>query len=318
MPIERLTGVLCAGNISFDILMRPVDRLEWGTSTWVEDYVEDMGGNGSNTSFTLAMLGVPVRLHGMVGRDDYGERLLERLRAGGVDLSAVTRSQAPTTATICVVNSAGNRLFLQRLGSSAEAFAEPAEFDSRLVGNHSHYHLANLFALPHMKPRAAEVLRRAREAGLTTSIDTGWDQEGRWIETLRPCLPLCDLLFVNEEEARQLTGKTEPGQIADSLRQHGAHDVVVKLGAEGCAVFWGREDFREPAFRVEVVDTTGAGDCFAGAFLAALHRGGSYRQAARLANAVGAMVVEQLGAVRGVRSYEQVTAWISSQECVET
>jgi sugar/nucleoside kinase (ribokinase family) len=311
MSIRRISGVLCSGNICFDVLVRPVDRLEWGTSTWVEDYIEEMGGNGSNTCYTLAMLGAPARLHGMVGRDSQGEWVLAKLRGAGVDLGAVGRSVAPTTTTICVVNSAGNRLFLQRIGSSNEAFAEPFDFDRALTGGHSHYHLANLFALPNMIRHGAEVLRRARQAGMTTSLDTGWDQGGRWMEALGPCLPFTDLLFVNEEESRMLTSASDPAAIARVFRDCGASDIALKLGARGCVIFSQEGELASPAFEVRAVDTTGAGDCFAGAFLAALQRGESYEQAARWANAVGAMVVERLGAVCGVRRYEETVAWMA-------
>jgi sugar/nucleoside kinase (ribokinase family) len=314
MRIGHINGVLCSGNICFDILVRPVDRMEWGTSTWVEDYVEEMGGNGSNTSYTLAMLGTPVRLHGMVGPDSYGDRALSKLEGAGVDLGAVSRSQAPTTTTICVVNSEGNRLFLQRVGSSNEAFAEPFDFVPALTAGHSHYHLANLFALPHMIRHGAEILRRAREAGMTTSLDMGWDQSASWMESLAPCLPHTDLLFVNEEESRMLTGASEPCGMARAYRDHGASDIALKLGARGCVIYSAEGELAAPAFAVRALDTTGAGDCFAGAFLAALYRGQSYEQAARLANAVGAMVVDKLGAVSGVRSYEETVAWMDAAE----
>ena len=237
MRIQRVSGVLCSGNICFDILVRPVDRLEWGTSTWVEDYIEAMGGNGSNTSYTLAMLGAPVRLHGMVGRDSSGECVLAKLAGAGVDVGAVSRSRAPTTTTICVVNSEGNRLFLQRIGSSHEAFAELFDFVPALTAGHSHYHLANLFALPNMIRHGAEVLRRARQAGMTTSLDMGWDQSGRWMASLAPCLPHTDLLFVNEEESRMLTGANDPAGMARVFRDHGAGDIALKLGARGCVIY---------------------------------------------------------------------------------
>jgi sugar/nucleoside kinase (ribokinase family) len=313
MRIRHINGVLCSGNISFDILMRPVDRLEWGTSTWAEEWLEDMGGNGSNTSYTLAMLGTPARLHGMVGSDSYGDRLLAKLEGAGVDLGAVSRSNAPTTTTICVVNTAGNRLFLQRVGSSNEAFSQPFDFHPEFTAGHGHYHLANLFALPNMIHRGAEVLQRARAAGMTTSVDTGWDQSGAWMAALAPCLPHTDLLFANEEESRKLTGCGDPLAIARAFRSHGASDIALKLGAKGCAVYSEQGEFQLPAFAVHGVDTTGAGDCFVGAFLAALHRRQSYQQAARLANAVGAMVVEKLGAVCGVRSYDETLAWIENR-----
>jgi sugar/nucleoside kinase (ribokinase family) len=88
--------------------------------------------------------------------------------------------------------------------------------------------------------------------------------------------------------------------------------VIVKRGASGCAVFGEDEEFDIPAFAVNAVDTTGAGDCFAGAYLAVLARGGSNREAARLANAVGALNVQHMGAVAGLRSWEETVAWMDT------
>ena len=303
-------GVLCCGSIVLDIMVRPVDRFQWGTTTWIEGIEINLGGNGANTSYTLGMLGVPARLLGMVGRDAFGEQAISILTPGGVDLSFLGRSEAPTTASVCPVNSEGNRLFLQRVGSSVEVYPEPIEFVPTLVAGMSHFHLANPFALPKMRGRAPESLRRAREAGLTTSLDTGWDARGRWMEDIGGCLPYVDLLFMNQDEARMLSGSEDPAQAAARMRELGASDVVIKLGAEGCAVFTGEGETRFPGFPVEAVDTTGAGDCFAGGFLAALAEGRSYAEAARFANAVGALCVQKLGAINGIRTRVETEEWL--------
>lgn len=311
MPaIERVAGVLSAGNISHDILLRAVEEFRWGTSTWVEEMVEDMGGNGSNTAYALARLGVPVKVMGMVGRDERGERLLERLSGAGVDTSWVQRSEGPTTTTICVANRAGDRLFLQRPGSSLEAFAEPAEFTPALCAGASHYHQANLYSLANLRKHSAETMRRARAAGLTVSVDTGWAADGQWMQVLAPALPNTHLLFVNEDEARMLTGHTEPDAIARTLRDAGATDIALKLGARGCVLYTGSERIECAPFVVDVVDTTGAGDNFAAGFLAALYRGLSYAEAGRMANATGALSVTMLGAGRAARNWDEVRAWM--------
>jgi sugar/nucleoside kinase (ribokinase family) len=309
MPIEQLAGVICAGGICLDILLRPIDQLQWGTSTWAEEFIEELGGNGGNTAFAAALLGTPVRLMGMVGDDPAGERVLARLRGAGVDLSLVECAAAQTTTTICIVNSAGDRFFLKNLGVSKQIFATPIEFTAPVAAGHTHFHLANLFSLPHLSRHGGEILRRAREAGLSTSLDTGWDPENRWLERVGPCLPHTDLLFINQDEARMLTGSTDPQTAARFLREQGVRDVAMKLGAEGCVVVTPETSFHSPGFQVETVDTTGAGDCFAGAFLAALHRGESYERAACFANAVGAMAVRQLGAISGMRPYAETMAW---------
>src|SRR5215470_8521670 len=159
-------GVLCCGNIVIDVMARPVEQFHWGTTTWVDSIEQNLGGNGSNTSYTLGMLGVPVRLLGMVGLDAFGELALSLLKSANVDLSAVGRSQAPTTASVCPVNAAGDRLFMHRVGSSAEVFPEPIEFSAAMLDGMSHFHLANVFALPEMRRRASESVRNARQAGL--------------------------------------------------------------------------------------------------------------------------------------------------------
>jgi sugar/nucleoside kinase (ribokinase family) len=179
-----------------------------------------------------------------------------------------------------------------------------------MLAGMSHFHLANIFALPQMRRRAPESLRNAREAGLTTSLDTGWDARGRWLEDIEGCLPYLDLLFLNQDEARMLSGFADPDQAARRMQALGAGDVIIKLGAEGCAVFTSDGVSRFAGFQVEVVDTTGAGDCFVGGFLAALSEGCDYSGAARFANAVGALSVQKLGAINGVRTRAETEAWL--------
>jgi sugar/nucleoside kinase (ribokinase family) len=107
-----------------------------------------------------------------------------------------------------------------------------------------------------------------------------------------------------------LSGSADPDEAARRMQKLGASDVVIKLGPEGCAVFATEGTERFPGYDVEVVDTTGAGDCFVGGFLAALSRGASYGQAARFANAVGALSVQRLGAINGVRTLTETEEWI--------
>lgn len=310
MDSETRRGILCAGNIVHDTLVRPVDRLAWGTTTWVDEIHSTLGGNGAATSFTLGKLGVPVRLLSMAGGDSLGDALLRRLESAGVDVSYVTRSEAPTPATIALVHPGGDRLFLHRPGASEFAFREPIEFSSGVLRGISYFHLANVFALPLLRPRAADTLRRARSAGLITTLDTGWDALGRWMEDLGECLPFVDVLFVNQSEARMLSGQTSVPDAAAALRGRGAGRVVVKLGAQGCAVYAAGKEFRVPAFPVEVVDTTGAGDCFAGGYLAALARGLSHESAARYANAAGALSASRLGGADGIVPWDEMERWM--------
>jgi sugar/nucleoside kinase (ribokinase family) len=311
MAIESVTGVLCCGNICLDMPVWPVDRIAWGTTTWVDTIGESLGGNGANTSYTLARLGVPVSLTGVVGSDPAGAKILAQLDEAGIDISRIRQSELPTTSSVCVVHPSGDRLFLHKVGASTALASEDIEFDSGQ--DISHFHLANPFALPNLRGGTGDLMQRAKSAGLTTSLDAGWDASGRWIEDVGPGLPYTDLLFVNEREAAMLSGFDEANAAARELQRRGAGAVIVKIGGDGCLVF--ADDLRVavPGFPVDVVDTTGAGDCFAGGFLAALQRDPDYQAAARFANAVGALNVQQLGAAQGVLSFDETQTWMESR-----
>jgi sugar/nucleoside kinase (ribokinase family) len=304
------SGVLCSGSIVFDTLVRPFEKPAWGTTQWVDSMEPHVGGNGANTSRALGILGIPVRLLGTVGNDPQAEFILERLQAAGVDTNGVTSVAAPTAATVVLVNSRGDRQFLHRLGASRVAFEQPVDFTRELCDAMSHYHLASLFVLPHVRRHGADMLRRAHAEGLTTSLDTNWDPEGEWMGALAPSLPHVDILLMNEDEARMVTGWSDPGRAAEVVLREGVKTAVMKLGARGCAIYRDSDEILCPAFDVTVNDTTGAGDCFVAGFLAARQRGWSWREAAQFANAAAALSVQKLGAVTGMLRFQEVEEWM--------
>ncbi|MDX1983232.1 MAG: carbohydrate kinase family protein [Bryobacteraceae bacterium] len=304
-----MTGsVLCTGNIVLDILTRPVDEITWGGTRWVDSIEQSLGGNGANTSAAMAKLGVPVKLIGGVGRDAFGDAALARLMECGVSIEFISRLDTPTAATVALVRSDGTRAFLHVPGVSRVLFSDPFV----LPDGHAHLHIGNPFAIVHLRKLAPRLLREARQMGMTTSVDTAWDALGEWMTVAKPCLPHTGILFTNEDEARMLTGSSDPLTVAARLREAGATNIVMKLGARGCAVFTTEGEWHVPAFNVNAVDTTGAGDCFAGAFLAALHHGRRYPEAARVANAAGALNVQSLGATSGLLSWDETLKWMRS------
>ena len=312
-PSKR-PGVLCAGSIVQDTIVGPFDELRWGTTTFVDSMDRHLGGNGANTARALAILGNRVRLAGTVGNDDASAFALRELSACGVEIETLGRTDQPNAATTVLVNSRGDRQFLHRLGSSHHAFREPLEFTDAIVRDMQHFHLASLFVLPHLRRNAPEMLRRAKAAGLTTSLDTNWDPHDEWLRVLEPCLKHVDVLFLNEDESRKLTGTTDPVKAAAYLQDRQANIVVQKLSRDGCAIY----ARGEPAggihcspFDIIAIDSTGAGDCFAAGFLSAYLRGGSLVEAGEYGNAAGALSVRAIGAVTGLLSGAEFEDWKS-------
>jgi sugar/nucleoside kinase (ribokinase family) len=305
------TGIICAGSIVYDICVKPFGELRFGTTAFVESIEYRVGGNAANTARALAILGVPVRIVGAVGSDAAGDFVLERLTQCGVNTKGVTRKNKPTATSIALIGTDGQRQFLHRLGASEDAFANPIEFTSDFCTGVSHFHLASLFVVPHLRKHAAKMLAEAKHAGLTTSFDTNWDPHGEWMHAVKPCLPNIDIFFMNEDEAQMITGCSEVPAAADVLLGSGVSLVVAKLGHRGCAIY-GREEIVCPAFPVDAIDTTGAGDCFVAGFLAARQQDLPLREVGRFANAVGALSVQQIGAVEGVMTKDRVRDWMAS------
>jgi sugar/nucleoside kinase (ribokinase family) len=300
-------SVCVCGNVVFDVLVRPVEQLRWAATTLVETVSQQLGGNAGSTSYTLGKLGIPTFVVTLTGRDAAAEAVIARLQSAGVDTSRIMRTEAPTSVAISLVNGAGERALLYQLGASAEPFP------SFPIAGAAHFHLAAVFRMNHLRTAAPGVLRRAKELGMTTSVDTQWDTEGEWMKVLEPSLPSTDLLFVNEDEARMLTGCSDIEGAARALRSAGAKTVCIKLGFRGCVVFEGDSSFASPGFQVAAIDSTGAGDCFSGGYIAALQRGLSHQDAARFANAAGALSVQQLGATAGILTWEETYKWMERQ-----
>lgn len=307
-----IPGVLCAGNIVIDLLTYPVDDIQWGGTRWVESITQSLGGNGANTSSALGKLGVPVQLIGAIGDDPFGRAASERLRDCGVDTSLLQCLPSSTACTVALVRSDGTRAFLHHPGVSRIMWRDAIPLTP--APGTTWFHLGNPFSMTHIRSRSPHLMAEARGLGLRTSLDTAWDAHGEWMKVLGPSLPHTDLLFLNEDEARMLAGTTDPPQVCQRLRDAGASRIVLKLGPRGCVVFDEAEEFHAPAYEVHAIDTTGAGDCFAGAFLAALQRGRTMAEAARIANAVGALNVQSIGGTSGLRSWDETLAWMSEPE----
>ncbi len=294
--------IVVCGNLVQDILVHPIaEPLAWGTTVTVEQIVQSLGGNGGTTSFTLATLGIPVTLMSLAGRDAAASDLIKTLSGAGVE-TQIELSDLPTSVSISLVDSAGRRALLYQLGASAGDFARPVT----LPEDAAHFHLNAIFRMRDLRQLGPELLEQAKRQGLSTSVDTQWDHLGEWMSVLEPALRWTDLLFVNEDEARELTGLRDAPAAALALRDTGATEVVVKLGERGCFASTSEGDFYSEAFPAKPMDTTGAGDVFVGAYLAALYGSHPHRVAAKFANRTGAAAVGALGATAGLQALELV------------
>jgi sugar/nucleoside kinase (ribokinase family) len=293
---QEAVDVVCLGILVADVIARPVDDLpKKGTLGLVDSIALRGGGCALNTASALTRLGLRAAALGKVGADSFGDFVLGLLAERGVADGGIIRDPAvPTSATVALVDSAGERTFLHEKGANAAVRAEElgeAPFASRAL------HLAGSLVLDALdgEPTAA-LLAEARRRGLHTSLDTVFDGTGRW-DRLLCALPHCDLVTPGLDEARAITGEQDPLCAADRLRELGAAVAAVTLGSGGCAVS-GLGVI--PGCRVDAVDGTGAGDAFVAAFLYGRLANRPLDWCARFANAAGALATTAVGAFDGV------------------
>jgi sugar/nucleoside kinase (ribokinase family) len=300
--------VVCVGILVADAIARPVDELpERGTLALVDEIALRGGGCALNTATVLRRLGLDVSLVGKVGADAFGEFLIRLAEERELDAGCVILdSDAATSATVVLVDRAGERTFLHVPGANGRLRAD--ELDPDVVYAGRALHLGGALVMPALDGEpAAGLLAGARARGLLTSMDTVWDASGRW-ELVEPALPHLDLLTPSLAEGQAITGHDDPEAVAAALRGRGVGTVALTMGERGSYVagegFAGLVD----GFAVEAVDGTGSGDAFAAGLLYALLAGWPLERAARFANAVGALAVTAVGATEGVRSLDEALA----------
>ena len=302
-----MPDVVCLGQFTADVVVAPVSALpDKGKATFVDSISLHNGGCACNTAVSLGKLGVDTAVIGKVGHDTFGDFLIKIMSDANLDTSGIVCDcSVNTSATAVLISPDGERSFLHYSGGNAKMSADDVDYG--LIEKARILHVAAAFLVPGLDGEPmARVLEKARKMGVTTSLDTAWDSEGRWMQLLEPCLAHVDIFMPSIEEAQMLSGKKRPDKVAKFFLDYGIGTVLLKLGAEGCYVRTADKEFSTPAFEVEkVVDTLGAGDCHAAGFLAATVEGWDMRKACRFANAVGAACVSARGTL-GIRPTQQI------------
>jgi sugar/nucleoside kinase (ribokinase family) len=289
----RDLDLLVVGDCNPDLVLagRRV-RPEFGQGeTWVEQAELVVGGTSSITACGAARLGLRTAMACVVGDDLFGRFMLDQLRSCGVDTRpSVVDPDRPTGVSTVLVEP-GDRATMTFRGTIGALDASMVGDD--LLARTRHVHTGGWF-LQGAAAATADILRRARAAGATTSLDPGADPDGRWDGGLEALLPELDLLLPNAAEARALTGADDVEEAARRLAAAGTA-TVVKCGTDGVLAFVDGAVVRAPAMEVEVVDTIGAGDSTNAGWLAGVLNGWPVERAARLAAICGSLSTRARG-----------------------
>ena len=324
MAIPR---VLCLGEILFDCLADQPGR----EVSDVESWTPYPGGAPANVACSLVKLGTSAGFIGCVGQDQPGSALVALLQELNVDVTGVQwHPQAPTRKVYVTRSLAGDRSFAGFGEYATTEFADThlqANQLSEVLFQEADYLVLGTLELAY--PESREAIQRALELAerhyVKTLVDVNW-RPVFWpapeaaVPLIQSILKQVDFIKFAEEEAQWLFDTVDPGAIAHRLGN--TEGVLVTSGENGCAYCLGNNEGKIPAFSVEVVDTTGAGDSFVGGFLhqicnqsiQALSDPEMAKTVATYASAVGALTTMKPGAIAAQPTAEQVAAFLSERK----
>lgn len=299
--------VLSLGIYVVDVLGRPIDQFpEKGKLALFEELEIHTGGCANNTAIVLARLGISTGAMGKVGSDAFGNLILQTLADNDVDTAGMQQDANNSTSfTFVAVASDGERTFYHYIGANGELCE--VDLNWEIIKRAKILHIAGALVMPRFDGAPmANVLRDAKALGITTSLDTAYDATGKWMETLEPCLPYVDMFMPSIVEAQHLTGLSEYREITQFLRNnYGIHTIVIKMGENGSYASTPEAEYLAPAYPVNAVDATGAGDAYVAGFLAGTIMDWDLKATAELASATGAACVTAIGTTAGIQNLEE-------------
>ncbi len=308
--------LLVVGELNADLIMSGLPSLPvLGQELLCDDFRTVMGGSSSICACWLAGLGAgdadiasTCAMWSKVGADGLGEFLTGELARMGVDTQGVLRDPGIRTGATISLTYPNDRAMMTYLGAIADLGLD--DLDLSRLEHYDHLHSASIFLQHKLRPGLPALFAAAKKAGLSTSLDIGWDPDESWSRDIFEVLPHVDYLIPNETEALHLTGQPDVQEASEILGRY-AQNVVVKLGAQGSLARSGAQMWRMPGFYVTPVDTTGAGDAFNAGFIhARVVEGQPMPDALRFANACGATAVTTVGGTSSIPSAVQVREFI--------
>jgi sugar/nucleoside kinase (ribokinase family) len=286
--------VLVVGDANPDLVLRGDVRPRFGQAEQLltaADLV--LGGSASITAAGCARLGLRTGLLAAVGDDVFGDVTRRWLTERGVDLLAVRPAAGVPTGLSVILSEVDDKAILTLPGTIPTL--RPDDITDEHLTGVRHLHVAGLYLQPQLARGLAGVFARAKARGLTTSLDTNWDPTGHWA-VITEILAHTDVFLPNAAELRAVTGRDGVEAAAAELVGIGT-TVVMKDGERGARAGWpgGGSGCAAPARRVEVVDTTGAGDSFNAGFLAGRLSGLPMAEAVGWAVAAGSLSTRAAG-----------------------
>jgi sugar/nucleoside kinase (ribokinase family) len=287
------------GELNLDLILYGLpEKLVLEQEHLAKDLSITLGSSSAIFAHNLAFLGNKVGFSSCIGSDPFGEICLKRLGESGTDLSRVRKMSGKTTGLTVILPQRKERYILTYPGTMYDMSERDLELN--YVFSAKHLHVSSYFLQKGIRVSLIDIFRKAKAAGLTTSLDTNDDPENRWGSEVQLLLKHVDILLPNEREARKLAQTEDLERAAEVLSQK-VPILVIKRGSQGAIARAGKEKFSSFPPMVDAADPVGAGDSFDAGFVHQYIRGAKIEECLKFANVAGALSVTRPGGTEAFR-----------------
>lgn len=306
--------ILIAGEINADLVFGGcTDMPAPNTEVLAESFRQVPGSSSMICAMGLARLGEKVIFAGCAGDDARGAFCIDALQKAGIDTAAVRRDPALSTGITVAISTANDRALVTFPGSIAAL--EATDIDDALLTSARHLHVSSFYLQSRLRPQLGALLARARDAGLSTSLDPGFDPAQRWDggDEWPSLLRQIDVFLPNQREACAIA-RNDDVEAALHALSNGAIRTVIKCAGDGAMTL----DDAGTILRVNAQpspgarDSTGAGDSFDAGFLYAWLANMPLRDCLRWGNACGSLSMRGIGGTECQPDAAEVKAWLES------
>jgi sugar/nucleoside kinase (ribokinase family) len=300
--------IVVVGELNADLILQDIPSFpEIGKERLAKNMTLTMGSASAILATNIARLGLKVGFIGKLGKDALGRIVTDTLRERKVDCSGIAEDGAVQTGITVVLSFPKDYAMLTFMGAMDSFSLADVNFDYLKKARHMHF--SSFYLQPKMRPRAAELFSRAKEMGLSTSLDPGWDPLEKWDDVL-PVLKYVDIFFPNEQEMLHISGTPT---VEEALKKIGPTipTVVVKRGGQGALCLSKGQTLSVGAYRAIPIDTTGAGDSFNSGFLYQWLTGGNLHNCMKYGAACGAIATTKMGGATASPSLAELDAFFA-------
>ena len=297
--------LLVVGELNVDLILNNIKGFPTiGTEIVAEKMNFTLGSSSAIMASNISTMGIETTFCGMIGEDQFGSFIIEELRKKNVGVTYIRKSSTHKTGITVVMNYDQDRANVTHCGAMEGLQMEHIPWEK--LKDFNHLHISSFFLQTGIKKDIPEIFKRAKESGLTTSLDLQFDPEGNWDFDYKGCLPHVDVFLPNEAEILAITGRENiEGAIAEI--KPFANLIALKLGNNGSKLISKNKEITQKAFiNTKYKDAIGAGDSFNAGFIKRFLEGATLEECLKNGNIMGSLNTTCAGGTTAFASKERV------------